>query len=104
MNDYNYFYEVNMRIEYMKRFSDNFVPWSITHTDAESVKAFFFQFADHYGKWGDAVIAYRVDGGEIIYPKDEVKFVKKNEYVQDMIQFFFNNDIEAAKRARKARM
>lgn len=107
MNDCNCFYEVNMRnlrIEYMTRFADDKVAWTTTVVEVPTMREFFEYFNNVYGRWHDSVLAYRIDGKYINYPDDQKEFIENNEYVQDMIKFFFNNDIEAGKRARKARM
>lgn len=84
-----------MRFEYIKAFRDDFVVWSLIITDADSVEQFKADFEKYYGYLGDYIIAWRVAGSDEEHIERPEMMVGK---AKDALEFFFHNDIEAARR------
>lgn len=84
-----------MRFEYIRAFKDDFVVWSTTIVSADSVAEFKADFEKYYGRYGDYILAWRIAGTDKEHIERPEMMVGK---AKSALEFFFHNDIRAARR------
>lgn len=84
-----------MKFEYIRAFKDDFVVWSMTVTDADSVEQFKADFQKYHGTFGDYILAWRVAGSDEEHIERPEMMVGR---AKSALEFFFHDDIAAARR------